>query len=126
MALTTDDIVEINQLYSTYGHVLDDGDPDSFAACFTADATLGGVGKPISGHEAFKKFAGRFMATDVRHVISGVLVEGDGDEAHGRAYLVAYIKGVIRSTGRYRDRLVRVDGKWLFADRSFTPDEHDG
>jgi len=65
------------------------------------------------------------VGKNIRHVATGIFVEGDGDEVVGRAYLVAY-RGTrpakLLATGRYRDRICRVNGTWHFAERVFTPD----
>ena len=125
MPLSTDDVTAIQQLYARFCNTLDDGEADAFADCFTADATFGGVGTPLRGHDAFREFARNLVGRNLRHVATGVYVEGDGDEAVGRAYLVSYRgsrPAKVLATGRYRDRISRVDGEWRFAERCFTPD----
>lgn len=125
MPLETGDIVAIQQLYAGFCNTLDDGEADAFADCFTSDATFGGVGTPIQGQDALRQFAVKMVGKNVRHVATGVYVEGDGDEAVGRAYLVAYRgswPAKLLATGRYQDRLRRVGGSWRFAERVFTPD----
>jgi uncharacterized protein (TIGR02246 family) len=123
--LSTDDVTAIQQLYARFCNTLDDGEADGFADCFAPDASFGGVGKPLVGHDAFRKFAVDLVGKNIRHVATGIYVEGDGDEAVGRAYLVAY-RGTqpakLLATGRYRDRIRRVEGSWRFAERVFTPD----
>jgi uncharacterized protein (TIGR02246 family) len=126
--LETGDVVAIQQLYAGFCNTLDDGEADAFAECFTADASFGGVGTPVQGRDALRKFAVEMVGKNIRHVATGVYVEGDGDEAVGRAYLVAY-RGTrpakLLATGRYRDRIRRVDGSWRFVERVFTPDRED-
>jgi uncharacterized protein (TIGR02246 family) len=125
MPLNADDVVAIQQLYARFCNTLDDGDSDEFADCFTADASFGGVGAPIRGTDALRKFAVDLVGKNIRHVATGIYVTGDGDEAVGQAYLVAY-RGTrpakLLATGRYRDRVRRVDDTWRFAERVFTPD----
>ena len=127
MPLDTEAIVAIQQLYAAYCHTLDDGDGDAFSACFTPDGILGGAGGTIVGAEALAQFATKLLASgrNLRHVASGIHVVGDGDDAEGRAYLLAYHGGTsteFLASGRYRDRLRRVDGTWRFAERVFIPD----
>jgi hypothetical protein len=126
MALTTEDTMAIHQLYAAACHAIDDGDGASFRSCFTPDGSLGGVGATLSG-EKLAAFADSFRdpKRQIRHLVSGVLVEGDADAATGRAYLVAFRAGAdakFLSSGRYRDRLERIGGRWLFAERRFSPD----
>ena len=127
MPLDTDAIVAIQQLYAAYCHTLDDGDGEAFSACFTPDGTLGGSGGTITGAEALAQFATKLLASgrNLRHVASGIYVVGDGDEAEGRAYLLAYHGGAsteLLASGRYRDRLRREAGTWRFVERAFIPD----
>src|ERR1700712_3621656 len=95
MPLDTEAIVAIQQLYAAYCHTLDDGDGDAFSACFTPDGTLGGAGGTITGADGLAQLARKLRASGrkVRHVASGISVTGDGDEAEGRAYLLAYSGG---------------------------------
>jgi|HubBroStandDraft_5_1064220.scaffolds.fasta_scaffold389698_1 hypothetical protein len=126
MALSADDVTMIQQLYAAYCLAIDDADGDAFSACFTPDGSLGGAGgEPLVGSVALSRFAGR-RRPGLRHVVTNVHVDGEGDYAQGRAYLVAYgVSGGVTSlisTGSYRDELVRTAGKWRYAARRFTPD----
>ena len=128
MPLGGDDLAQIHRLYATYNHAIDDGDGDRFAACFTPDAELfPGGGEPFVGTDAIAAFAkgvpGSFPG--IRHTITNIVVDGDGDTADGAAYLVVIIAGAepkLMMTGRYNDSLRRVTGTWLFSRRDFTPD----
>ena len=128
MPLTIDDVTAIQQLYARYCHTLDDGDGEAFSACFTPEGSLGGAGGSVAGREKLERFATKIAASgrNLRHLNSGIWIEGDGDEAVGRAYLLAYSGSgptpEFLSSGRYRDSLRRVDGAWLFVQRDFTPD----
>jgi hypothetical protein len=124
--LRAEDIAAIHNLYAGYGHFIDEGDSERFSHCFIPDGQLGTAGgEPLRGREAIAKFAGT-PRPGLRHVVVNVHVEGDEDEAVGRAYFVACdvsegnVKVLI--TGRYRDSLRRVDGTWFFTRREFTPD----
>jgi uncharacterized protein (TIGR02246 family) len=126
--LAAGDIVAIQQLYARFCHTLDDGEADAFAACFTSNATFGGVGTPVQGHDALRQFAVDLVGKNMRHVATGIYIEGDGDHAVGRAYLVAYRgsrPAKLLATGRYRDTIHRDGGTWRFAERVFTPDRED-
>lgn len=64
-----------------------------------------------------------------RHMLSNVLVDGDGDEATVKAYLMMVVSDgdpsapVIRSRGRYVDSVRRTPQGWKFVTREFTPDK---
>jgi uncharacterized protein (TIGR02246 family) len=126
--LRTDDIIEITQLYARYAHAVDDGDGKAFAHCFVADGALNvGHGEPITGRETLEGFASALPSQlpGIRHVVTNILLDGDGDEATGAAYLTVYVGGAqpkLVMTGRYRDQLRRDGGSWAFVRRDLTPD----
>ena len=127
MALATQDIVEITQLYARYNLAVDDGDGDAFAGCFVPDGVFDPGGKAITGAAALAAFARSVPkgVPGIRHVGSNVLIEGEGDAATGRSYLTVVIAGpqpTLLMTGRYRDTLRRDGGGWRFTSRSFEPD----
>src|SRR3979409_2796047 len=64
--LTSDDLVEIQQLYAKYNWTLDSGDAEGYASTFTPD----GVFNNNVGHDAIVKFAQTVhggMAARVKH-----------------------------------------------------------
>jgi len=129
MSLSIEDRLAIQDLYATYNHAIDHGRAEEFAACFTADGSLDtGWGDPTVGTEALTAFVGvvNQMMAGMRHSVSNLLVEGDGDAATGRAYLYAYRRGAsgheVVLTGVYTDTLRKVDGAWKFAARTLAPD----
>ena len=130
MALSIEDRLAIQDLYSDYCHTIDDGRGKAFAACFTADGTLevGGMREPLAGVDALTAFgdATAQARPGLRHVVTNLLVDGDGDSATGRAYLYAYATAAdghqVLMTGRYQDTLRKVDGSWRFASRTMVAD----
>src|SRR5262245_46287999 len=72
--LTSDDLVEIQQLYARYNWTLDAGDSQGYAATFTPD----GVFNTNVGHDAIVKFADTFHAglgSHVRHWNTNLLIQ---------------------------------------------------
>lgn len=129
MFLTIDDRIAIQELYAEYNFAIDDGRPDDFAACFTADGVLDvGYGDPTRGTEALAAFASATnqMMPGMRHSITNLILRGHDDGATGQAYLSTYRATAeghqVILTGRYEDTLRRVDGLWKFASRTMTPD----
>lgn len=117
-------------LYGRYAHLYDDGRADEFASLFTADALFTVVGRePVRGRTAIAEAARRGVATlpGVRHLISSVAIDTapDGATATGRAYVQAVqVDGDsvrLVTLGRYTDRLVLHDGRWLIADHRYEP-----
>jgi len=135
MPMTALDYEEIRQLAARYVRAADFGDSDAFAACFTpegafvldSDSPSNLKGSPFLGPAALRRLcADNFAGTrgHVRHWNSPPVIEGDGETAAMSSYLAvlrvgeAPAAGVIL-TGVYWDSLVKVDGKWLFAERRF-------
>ena len=132
MALSTQDIVELQQLYARYNHLIDAGIGEEWAALFVEDGTLDtGMGFTVEGTPAARVEFGNgvpVMMPGGRHIATNVFVEGDGDEATGAAYLQLWVpddeKGGIKVlvSGIYRDTLRRQGGSWKFGTRVLLPD----
>lgn len=127
---TVEDRLAIHDLFVRYAAALDDGDVETVAACFTADAVLESpaIGS-IRGMEAIRGFAGRFAAarargTQFRHLIAnlGSRIDPGEDRAQATAYLLVLItkEGSHRSLppGRYDCDLVKKGGEWRFSRRT--------
>jgi ketosteroid isomerase-like protein len=124
---STEDWLGINDLFTRYSMALDDGDVDGVVACFTADAT---VESPVVGTYAglakIRQFAERIAAvrragTQLRHVVSNLAAEVDGDRARARCYLVTYItrdgRSALLAPGEYNCELVKTGNRWRFSRR---------
>lgn len=113
---------EIRQLMARYTHAIDAGRGDDWAATFTDDGVFEMPGHSVAGTAALRAFAeGRGGA---RHVVANEVIDVDGDEARVRAYVFVFAGSppVARAAGGYDDRLRKVDGRWRFARRAYTPD----
>ena len=128
MALSTDDLIQINQLYARYDTAIDTGDGEAFAGCFVAEGLFNpGHGDTLEGREAIAGFA---VDTHknlplMRHNATNIVIDGDGDAAQGSAFLIGYLAGAeykVIVTGRYRDQLTRTADGWRFTDRQFAMD----
>jgi uncharacterized protein (TIGR02246 family) len=125
--ITSSDLAEIHQLYAAYCHFADNGDGDRFSSCFTADARLlTGTGERV-GRTSIAEFGVDIpkMLPGIRHLVSNVYVDGDGDEASGSAYVIVMATESgpkMLLTGKYLDKLQHVDGRWLFSERVMTAD----
>ncbi len=132
MALGSDDVVEMQQLYARYNHLIDAGIGEEWAALFVEEGTLDtGMGFAVDGTPAARaEFAAGVpvMMPGGRHIATNVYVEGDGDEATGAAYLQLWVVDdenggmKILVSGIYRDTLRRQDGRWKFVTRVLEPD----
>ena len=112
-------------LVARYNWAIDHGEADAWAACFTADGVFesGPSSVTATGTAELAEFARGFAARSagVRHWVSNVAVEGTGDEASLRCYLLLVdtrnAPPSLLRAAEYDDRLRRVDGAWRFTHR---------
>ena len=122
-----EDRLAISDLFVRYTTALDRGDIETLVDCFTPHGSLDSpaVGQH-SGHAAIRAFAERFArfherGAQLRHVISNLAVELDGDRARATCYLVNFLtrsgKSELLAPGRYECDLVKSEGTWRFQRR---------
>jgi hypothetical protein len=87
---TLADRQELEQLVWTLGCCLDERDFDGLRQIFTADATVT-TRETAGGHDALVDQARRRHSDDqgVQHIITNLITDLDGDQATGRANLLA-------------------------------------
>ena len=126
MALSAGDKAAIAELLTRYSHNADYDPPERMREVFTEDGVfeVPAMDLHAGGIDAIVAFftASRESNPYVRHVISNVMIEGDGDNATSCAYLqvISVQDGKITpmAFGRYMDRLRRgSDGTWRFTHR---------
>ena len=118
----------INDLFVRYTTALDRGDVETIVDCFTPDGLLDSpaVGSH-AGHAAIRGFAERFArfnqkGSQLRHVISNLAAEIDGERARATCYLLNILTrdghSRLLAPGRYQCDLVKsADGQWRFQRR---------
>jgi uncharacterized protein (TIGR02246 family) len=123
------DCEEIRQLIARYCHHVDSVQAKEVTALFSDDAVVEIGGSETRGAEAIEAFyTGLKAVYDVApmlHHVTNVVVDVDGDEATSQSYILVLGIGnptTISMTGRYEDRLRRIDGEWRFTERRMTPD----
>ncbi len=137
MPLTEADHREIVELVARYNWALDvTRNPAAVADCFTEDGVFvsgnGTGGRTRDGLREYFGGGGERLrpggAPVLRHWTTNHLIDGDGNEATHSAYILLIALGEagarIDRTGVYRDRLRRVDGRWLFAERQVSIDQY--
>ena len=127
MPLSTDDIIEIQQLYARYNTAIDTGDGTTFGGCFVADGVFNPGHTLCEGVAAISEFAVKTHEAMplMRHNATNVLIDGEGDSATGSAFLLGYIAGSdhkVITTGRYQDKLTKTDDGWRFRERVYAAD----
>jgi 3-phenylpropionate/cinnamic acid dioxygenase small subunit len=129
-----EDRAAIGDLFARYMWALDNGDVEALVGCFTEDGAL--VSPAVGehrGHAAIRAFAERFAAyrgngAQLRHMISNLLIETDGNSGDARCYLAVFETRGGRSRllgpGHYACRLRRDAVGWRFENRVVVMD-HD-
>jgi uncharacterized protein (TIGR02246 family) len=122
-----DDRTTINDLFVRYTTALDAGDVETIVGCFTEDGALESPAVGVyAGRAGIREFAERFArfrerGSQLRHFISNLAVQVNGDEARATCYLLNVItrngKSEMMAPGRYDCRLAKIDGEWLFGHR---------
>jgi uncharacterized protein (TIGR02246 family) len=122
-----DDRTMINDLFVRYTTALDAGDVETIVGCFTEDGPLESPAVGVyAGRQGIREFAERFArfrerGSQLRHFISNLAVQVNGDQAHATCYLLNVMtrggKTELMPPGRYDCRLMKVDGEWLFSHR---------
>jgi uncharacterized protein (TIGR02246 family) len=117
----------IRDLVAGYAHAADSGRFDDVAGLFAADGVLETPDRvEHRGREAIRAFlggAGAALADAtavplIRHHVSSLRLAVTGpDDATGAAYFLVVTQRGPDHWGRYRDRYVRRDDRWLFAHR---------
>ena len=121
---------EVQDLISRYAWAADSGDVEGYVGCFTKDGVFAIKDvEPVVGEEAIRTFyqGARKRRVDAgqrtHHIMSNLVVAESTDGATAQSYLTLITREPDGSTGverggEYQDILVKVDGRWLFAERS--------
>lgn len=121
-----EDLEEIRQLFVDYGHHLDRGDLDAYAALFTEDGELllGPLGRARGRAEIREVMARatRGSAGNSWHLITNPMIRLDGERATAEVMWTVIFREEdgspgVRMMGRHRDVLARRDGRWRFLRR---------
>ena len=125
---TPDDFMQINQLFSQYDYTIDNGDGAGWAATFIPGGVFRDPSWCAIGRDQLVGVVGtdKQVGKDLEHhhvPALGPIVYLDRNHAtiHSTVMVVRETgfgkTGGIMVTGSYDDRLLRVNGKWLFAYR---------
>ena len=126
------DEAAIRRVIDRYCHAVDRGTTDDVAALFHPNGRLIVSledNDGYSGREAVREWYANYhkyfraRLTHLRHKISNIQIDINGDEARVVSYMDADLipKGEtkpLHAIGRYDDRFVRDGGEWYFAERA--------
>lgn len=133
--MSADDVEAIRRLLYRYAECIDAADFAGLGALFAhGEIRAAGMPAPLRGAEAVVAFYTRVSRVHedgtlcTRHFVGNEIVELDGaGGATARSSYVVY-QATARvplqaiAAGRYRDRFVRSDGAWRFAEREILLD----
>jgi hypothetical protein len=123
--LTTQDYIDIEQLYAQYNYSIDTGDGEAWAATFTPDGTF----NRFTGHDALVAFVKerheKRNGANQRHWNSNLRITPSAEGADGKVLLMLVAVGAqptIVMTGQYTDTLVKTPAGWRFKTRQVKSD----
>jgi len=131
MASILEEKEELRDLVTRYCLYIDSGRYDDWVATFTEDGVFD---SPIlgrwQGKTSLEQFTEKYRTwtgnNQPRHCVMNVLVNVEGNHATGECYLLmthaSEGKTELVVSGRYEDRMEKVNGKWLFKERKVKPD----
>jgi hypothetical protein len=120
---------EIRQLLATYCHGCDRGDEVEMAGTYAPESWDDHGSRKMEGRRfSIETVEESLRTTDlVSHMLGQSLIRVDGDSAGAETYFIATLlypardggegKTIGQLGGRYVDRLIRQDGKWLIKHR---------
>jgi hypothetical protein len=118
--LSTQDYIDIEQLYATYNHAIDSGDGEAWAATFTPDGTF----NKFAGHDQLVGFIQQWKekmnGANRRHWNTNLRIVPSKDGASASVFLmlVDVTTKAIVATGMYNDALVKTASGWRFKSRA--------
>ena len=132
-ALSPQDMIDIQSLYTRYNWMLDSGDAEGWATTFTPDGVFSiedqGAAGVSAGHDAIVKFAKGFHAGlggHVKHWNTNLMITPNAKGAAGQVYLVlvdfATSPATVIASSTYSDELVKTAQGWRFTRRSVKGD----
>lgn len=128
--LTADERLAIFDLMARYAWSIDTCDVEGYVDCFTSDAIVSMRGNANVGHDAIRTYVMALFARPEfpgrQHHHNEVLIEGNGERCRVRSYstitqLFDDGEAKIMFLGLYRDVVVKLGGRWLFAERYWEP-----
>lgn len=135
LSLSSEDVLDIQQLVARYGYVLDNGAEGgkAYADLFTDDGVFASPQATVSGREALLKFASGHRPGQgpayVRNFATNVKLEPAPGGARGRVYGVVIAIGEnnqpssVFTGGHFEDTYAKTPAGWRFKRRQFVPSE---
>ena len=129
--VSTEDYIEIQQLYAHYCHALDTGNPEGVANCWTEDGEFTHGFAPGQASADRKPASGYKMggAGGTRHMNTNLVLTKTPEGAKGSVYLLLYSATTTPDSytelAIYDDTLVKTSKGWKFKKRVVWRDDDD-
>ncbi len=135
--MTRTDEAAITDLLFEYNVATDSLDIDGWATCFAPNGVFNGAYETFRAwpdKDRFEQHARDLEAKgmpSLRHFLSNIQIRIDGDTAASRCFFqivatTTEAQSSITMVGEYADKLVKIDGRWLFLERNVTVDGAQG
>jgi hypothetical protein len=130
--LTTQDYIDIQNLYNTYTRYCDmggDGDGSEYASLFTPDGEFNTAKGPEALKKMVKGFHNRLQKEgwSSRHTYTGLVITPTPEGAKGSVYLLTFNVTAkppfVDHSGVYEDWLVKTKDGWKWKKRIYRPSE---
>jgi len=129
--MTQEDIARdkaaIAELIARYNYAIDHSDYQGWANTFAPDGVFQGVIGRFAAHKELDNFIASVKSLtatspNLRHYVTNILPDINGNEATCTSFLLMTSttregNTTVALAGEYEDRLVRIDGQWLFRER---------
>jgi uncharacterized protein (TIGR02246 family) len=129
--MSQDDIARdkaaIAELIARYNYAIDHNDYQGWANTFAPDGVFHGIIGKFAAHKELDKFIASVKnltttSPNLRHYVTNILPEINGNEARCTCFLLMTSTtkeggSKIAAAGEYEDRLVKINGQWLFLER---------
>ncbi len=116
-ALSTQDYIDIQQLYAQYNWAIDAGDIEGYVALYTPDGSF----NTFNGAEGLRTFMKGRPAGTRRHWNTNLAITPSPEGARGKVYLMLIDVGqkppAVATAARYDDVIVKTSGGWRFKKR---------
>ncbi len=130
--LTTQDYIDIQNLYSTYTRFTDmggEGDGSDYASLFTPDGEFNTAKGPDSLKKMIKNFHSKLQKEgwSSRHTYTGLVITPTPEGAKGSVYLLTFNvtakPAFVDHSGVYEDWLVKTKDGWKWKKRIYRSSE---
>ena len=115
--LTTQDYIDIQQLYARYAHAIDNGDAEGYAALFTPDGSFNNN----IGRDALIAFIKNRNGANTRHLNMNLVITPAPGGAKGAVYNVflevTATGAAVTGFSKYDDTMVKTGDGWRFKTR---------